>query len=76
MSESVLTLGDWHSLIISVSGVKVTFYVDGVFIVERTLSGSVNEGEGLLTVGGLSQSEFFEGFLQDVRIYSSALTEV
>ena len=66
---------DFHSVILVVEEDKVEFYVDGVFQTERTLTASINDGNGVVTVGGLMQSMFFEGFLQDVRIYSSSLTQ-
>ena len=73
VSESVLSLMEWHSLIVSVSNESVWFFVDGELLAERELTGAVNDRvEGVLTVGGLTHSMFYEGFLQDVRIYCSS----
>ncbi len=45
----------------------------------RTLTGPTFSGRGQLTVGGvpggISTSDFFSGDLQDVRIFSTALSQ-
>ncbi len=68
---------DWHSIIVVVSDTNVGFYINGVLQVERTLTAPINDNSttGVLTVGGLTDSLYFEGFLQDIRIYSSSLTQ-
>ena len=76
VAQSSLPDDEWHSIIISISGTSARFYTDGSLQVERTLvSSSIKDGEGVLSIGGLSESQFYTGHLQDVRIYSTSLTQ-
>ena len=48
-----------------------------VFLLSFRLLGfaELADGSGVLTVGGLSASDFYTGTLQDVRVYAGPLTE-
>lgn len=69
---------DWHSVVVSVYNTSLWFVVDGVAQGgTHTLTGPVSDKEdgGVLTVGGLTDSMFYEGYLQDVRLYYDSLTQ-
>jgi len=74
--QSTLADGSWHSLIVSVNNGTAFFYVDGAPVSSRSLGESfIRDGVGDLTVGGLPSGESYNGAMQDVRIYTDALSE-
>lgn len=67
---------EWHSILVNVYNTTLWFVVDGVAQGgSHTLSGPVKDGEGVVIVGGLAKSMFYEGYLQDVRIYHDSLSQ-
>ncbi len=66
---------DWHHLVISYDGLNTRFYLDGVLdaTVSYTESTFNCAGAGY-TLGNSNSSTFFEGRLDDVRIYNRAIT--
>jgi G-protein coupled receptor 98 len=75
--HSSLSSDSWHYVVISIASTSVSFYADGSLVGQRTLVSSISsDGVGMtLTVGGLANSQYFIGSLQDVRIYGSPLTQ-
>ena len=71
----MLPINQWHHLVLTVSGTSAKFYIDGSIVNTRTLTSSLSTGSGTLTVGGLVDSQYFVGSLQDVRIYRNSLTQ-
>jgi len=77
---SGVTISDnrWHHIIAVRSTTSLTFYIDGVSVGTDTTgsSGVRNDWEGIgyapFTAGGTSQ--FFNGSIDDVRIYNRALS--
>ncbi|MEK7144567.1 MAG: LamG domain-containing protein, partial [Patescibacteria group bacterium] len=76
--DTGITLGDtnWHQIILTFDGTNLRAYKDGVLI-------STTDRSGLNTVlstykfrvgAGLSPSQYFNGLIDDVRIYNRALT--
>ena len=78
--------GRWHHVAISVNGVTAVagFYLDGVFDVARSLTAGSNVSVGTQTSnmqigvrsrdGGQRDENLFDGLIDDVRIYSRALS--
>ncbi len=74
-TEPVLPDGDWHHAAIVQDGAAGTYalYVDGVnqnvpFAIPATT------GAGDLWIGGADNGEYFQGLIDDVRIYNRALS--
>ena len=69
--------GAWHSIVLAVGGGVAQFYLDGSVVTVRNLEegGSLADGSGELTVGGLSSGSHYTGLMQDARIYPNALSE-
>ena len=65
-----------HHLAAAVNDSHVAFYLDGSLRGTRALSGGglSDEGGGVIYVGGWDGS-YYEGDLQDVRIYLDSLSE-
>ena len=63
----------WHHLVAVYDGATITGYLDDVL-----MSGSVNPSTGVVTgslnIGHADSGRYFKGFLDDVRIYSRALS--
>ena len=70
-------MNEWHLLVLSVSGISASFYIDGTLINTRTLSAALSTASsaGVVTVGGFTGSQYFVGNLQDVRIYETPLDQ-
>jgi streptogramin lyase len=87
-STTPLTLNQWHHLATTFDGARTDhtkFYVDGVEVVESTLSGCIGVNtangttvleDGFPIVLGTRKgvSSFFKGQLDEVAVYSRALT--
>ncbi|MHC4567159.1 MAG: LamG domain-containing protein, partial [Planctomycetota bacterium] len=73
----IVTGGDWHHYAATYDGVEGKIYIDGVLDVTSPGTGQINISGYDLYIGENSQAtgRFFHGLLDDVRIYSRALTE-
>ncbi|MDX2195323.1 MAG: LamG-like jellyroll fold domain-containing protein [Cytophagales bacterium] len=84
ISPVIFTLNTWHHLVAVYDGTKASIYIDGVknvesntsgnIPVETTFQGAVIGGETLAHEGGFFPS-WFNGKLDDVRVYNRALPE-
>eukprot|EP00118_Oscarella_pearsei_P022727 m.265821 g.265821 ORF g.265821 m.265821 type:complete len:6112 (+) comp40493_c2_seq23:779-19114(+) len=78
VSSSSLLDKQWHHLAVSVGNGEADFYLDGNLLsTEALLDERVfDDDQGELLVGGLLNGDvLYVGLMQDVRIYSSQLTE-
>ncbi|UCE48492.1 MAG: LamG domain-containing protein [Phycisphaerales bacterium] len=76
VSEFVITDGDWHRVGFVWDGSDRILYVDGLEVARDTQTG-LGSSEGGLYLGASSTLEpgsFFSGLIDDVRIYSEAIT--
>ena len=67
--------GAWTHLAVTYDGANLRLYVNGVQTASRALTGSIVTTTGLLKIGGNAVSgEWFNGLIDEVRIYNRALT--
>lgn len=67
--------GNWHHVLVLRNGTSRSVYVNGVL--ENTGSATGNNGVGFASIDigrRSSSSEFFNGYIDDVRIYNRALS--
>ncbi len=68
----------WHHTVATYDGNEVHFYVDGVLIASQFISGGLNYGLGWTSIqfGAYENLDgnWFKGLIDDVRIYSRALS--
>ncbi|MFC6527646.1 LamG domain-containing protein [Nonomuraea rubra] len=58
-------------------GTTLRLYVNGVLTSERTAGGPIRTDNGVLRIGGNSLwGEYFNGLIDEVRIYNRALNAV
>jgi hypothetical protein len=71
-----LPVNTWTHLAVTYDGARMRFYVNGVEVSNQSRSGPIATSASLLRIGGAPGlgAEFFAGFIDDVRIYSRALT--
>ena len=76
-SQAIITDGDWHRIGFVWDGLCRTLYVDGTKVAKDPVSlPGLGSAEGGLYFGAgstLSQSTFFSGLIDDVRIYNRAV---
>jgi hypothetical protein len=71
-----LALNVWTHLALTYDGATLTLYVGGAQVASRAVSGSIAVSTGTLTLGGSGLSiGFFQGLIDDVRIYNRALSQ-
>lgn len=75
-SDTLVKDGQMHHIAFTYNGQTGTFYVDGVSVKTVEVAGAVTGGTGeALMIGSLvEQSIKYEGFIDDIRIYNTALT--
>jgi hypothetical protein len=72
-----LALNTWTHLATTYDGVTQRFFVNGVQVASRPQTGSIAVGNGALRIGGnqaATPQEFFQGLIDEVRIYNRART--
>lgn len=78
VSSSSYADGKWHMLtfVRDVENLRGKLYVDGSFVGEYTISGTVNNVSNTLTFGtyGNHDGEFYCGKMDDVRMFDKALS--
>jgi Concanavalin A-like lectin/glucanases superfamily len=74
---SALTLGAWTHVASTWDGTTMRLYANGVQIATQALTGNGTVSNGALRFGGNAVwAEWFQGSMDDVRIYDRALTPV
>jgi hypothetical protein len=69
-----LPLNTWSHLAMTWASNTLRLYVNGTQVASRTTSGSLTTGTGPLRIGGNSfRSEWFDGRIDEVRVYRRAL---
>jgi hypothetical protein len=79
-SSTDLTDGQWHHVGIVFDGFRRRLYVDNVLAVEDSadMDGSIKPSDGIMLIGAdktEAPSRMWEGHIDDVRIYETALIE-
>ena len=76
-STSPLPLNAWTHLATTYDGAFQRIYINGALAASRAQSGSIAVSNGALRVGGNTSwaDEFFEGAIDEVRVYNRALTD-
>ncbi|MBE2295870.1 MAG: hypothetical protein IAF00_13015 [Phycisphaerales bacterium] len=70
-----LTRGQWAHLAATYDGTTQRFYVNGSEVAHRRISGFIETSNGVLRIGGNSiWGEYFNGYIDEVRIYNRALS--
>jgi hypothetical protein len=75
-STGVLPLNTWTHIASTYDGANFRFYVNGVLVGTTPGGGSINVANGALRIGGNNSSvgEFFNGLIDEVRVYNRALS--
>jgi hypothetical protein len=69
-----LPLNTWTHLATTYDGSRLRLYVNGVEVASAAFTGSIATSGGAFRIGGNSiWGEFFEGFIDEIRIYDRAL---
>jgi hypothetical protein len=72
---SALPLNTWTHLATTYDGTSLRTYVNGTLTTTTAAAGSIVTSTGALRIGGNSVwGEYFNGLIDDVRLYSRALT--
>ena len=72
---SSLPLNTWTHLAATYDGAMLRLYVNGALVQSKAVSGSIVTSTGALRIGGNSiWGEYFNGTIDEVRIYNRALT--
>lgn len=67
------TLGQWYHLGVTRSGSVFTFFINGAPVSTNSSALEVSDGNAQLTLGQAENGFFFNGLLDEVRIYNRAL---
>jgi PKD repeat protein len=72
---SRLPANTWTHLVATYDGSYQRLYVNGVKVAEKAQSGQIQQSSGVMRIGGNSVwGEYFDGYIDEVRIYNRALT--
>jgi hypothetical protein len=74
MAPNPLPLNAWSHVAATYEGTVMALYVNGVQVASQAQSGAVATSTDPLTIGGNSSGEDFAGIIDEVRIYSRALS--
>jgi hypothetical protein len=69
--------GEWHHIAGTYDGVTFTCYIDGVMAMQAVYNGKLPQNTASVTVGKRSKTNdcYFNGTIDEVAIFSSALSE-
>jgi hypothetical protein len=73
---AALPLNTWTHIATTYDGANQRFYVNGVLVGTTPGSGAINVANGAIRIGGNNSStgEFFQGLIDEVRVYNRALS--
>jgi hypothetical protein len=71
-----LTPGTWTHIATTYDGATQRLYVNGTLVATRAQTGNIAVSGGALRIGGNNAwaGEFFQGLIDDVRVYRRALS--
>ena len=73
---ATLPLNTWTHLAGTYDGANLRLYVGGALVATQAATGSIATSTGVLHIGGnLVWGEWFEGLIDEIRIYNRALTQ-
>ena len=74
-AAAVLPLASWSHVAATYDGSTIRVYRDGTEIATETVTGAITASSGPLRIGGTQLwSEWFEGMIDEVRVYNRALS--
>jgi hypothetical protein len=74
-SPTALLAGQWVHVAGTWNGSTAKLYIDGVLVKTGTLAGPLIASTGVLRLGGVPNNRFFDGVMDEVRIYDRALPQ-
>ena len=75
-ASSSLSTTHWSYIALTWSSNTLRLYVNGTLVTSRSTTGSYGTSTGPLVIGGTSTaSTFFDGLLDEVRVYQRALSQ-
>jgi Concanavalin A-like lectin/glucanases superfamily len=76
IGPATLPLAAWTHLAVTYDGAVLRLFVNGTQVATRSISGQITPTTGALRIGGNSiWSEWFQGAVDEVRIYNRALSQ-
>jgi PKD repeat protein len=70
-----IPINTWTHLAATYNGTALQLFINGVSVASTTVTGAITTSNGVLRIGGNGLwGEWFQGMIDDVRIYSRALT--
>ena len=75
-SNGNITLNNWHHIAVTADGSAARIYIDGQLDNSIIQDGSFIASSGVMQIGGeQSANSYFDGLIDNLRIYNRALTE-
>lgn len=74
-TNSALPLNTWTHLAVTYDGLAVKIYQDGALVRTLNSNAGIPVNSGVLQIGGSQYGEYFVGKIDEVRVYSRALTQ-
>lgn len=75
-SDNLVTFNEWHHIVGTNDGITSRIYYDGNIVAERNVSGTLSFSPSTLDIGtGNFVESFWDGKIDDVRIYDRGLSE-
>jgi len=68
------SLNNWHHIVGTYNGSVVNVYVDGIVVNTTNKAGTITTTSNNLQIGTLSNAAYFNGSIDEVRIYNRSLT--
>ncbi|SNS42142.1 choice-of-anchor D domain-containing protein, partial [Dokdonia pacifica] len=75
-SSTQIPNNEWHQIAVSYDGSSASLYIDGVLDVQAPLTAPVTNNEKFLIAAGRGSTpaDFYEGTIDEVRVWDAALT--
>ena len=71
-----LAANSWSSLAVTYDGATLRLYVNGTLVASQAKTGAITSSTNQLQIGGDSiYGQYFNGLIDEVRIYNTALTQ-
>jgi prepilin-type N-terminal cleavage/methylation domain-containing protein len=72
---TIADTSNWHHIVVSLSGSNANFYIDGVSSGTVAYSSTFNSSGGSYTIGSRGTNEYFNGLIDEVRVYNRVLSQ-
>jgi hypothetical protein len=71
----LVSVNNWNHIAMTYDGANIKIFNNGIVVATNTFSGLIRSGDTLLTIGQFQGHYFYNGLLDELKMYSRVLSD-